>query len=398
MQIPRRNINVKFGIITLVSDNYGNKYQNYAVEHLLSKYGEVTTYALENLYSISQNEKQQGLLQKLKFSYISKVFRARMMYRYDYNATHKALIYSLIYVYKNKLNFLNLKKERSERFHKFSKKYLHIADVCLNYENSMKKEWIDGIDYFFCGSDQIWNPSYATTSRLAFCSFAPEKTIALAPSFGVSEIPQHRQAEYRNYLKSIYKLSVREGAGRDIIKKLSGRDAELLLDPTMALTVTEWEKIVRKPKIMLPERYVVCYFLGEIDKTYLKKIHDFAKKVNLSTVMLFDITNEDYYTFDPSEVLYTIKNADYVLTDSFHGTVFSILFHKNFYVFERNEGGASMNSRLETLLKIFDLQDRTNLYSTKNIENSKWNYVQEVLEKERVHTDKYLKSALNIVV
>ena len=93
---------MKFGIITLVSDNYGNKYQNYAVERLLSKYGEVTTYSLENLYCASSDSAKRGILQKLNPSYIKKVLRARMMYRFDYNATDTSIIQSLLYVNKNK--------------------------------------------------------------------------------------------------------------------------------------------------------------------------------------------------------------------------------------------------------------------------------------------------------
>ncbi len=387
---------MKFGIITLVSDNYGNKYQNYAVERLLSKYGEVTTYSLENLYCASSDSAKRGILQKLNPSYIKKVLRARMMYRFDYNATDTSIIQSLLYVNKNKKKIIRLKEERSRRFREFSKKYLHISDVQLNYENSVDENWIQSVDYFFCGSDQIWNPSYATTSKVAFCSFAPEKTVAIAPSFGVSEIPQYRKDEYSSYLKKIYKLSVRENVGRDIIKNLSGRDVEVLLDPTMALNVSEWRKIVKKPDVIMPEHYIVCYFLGQIDKVYRKKINEFAEKIGLPLVMLFDITSEEYYTFDPAEVLYTINNADFVLTDSFHGSVFSILFHRNFYVFGRNEGGASMNSRVETLLEKFQLTDRMFTGDSIGINSKKWRVVESILEEEQNKTVTYIENTIKI--
>lgn len=153
-------------------------------------------------------------------------------------------------------------------------------------------------------------------------------------------------------------MSVREEDGQKIIRELTGRNAEILLDPTMLLPQNQWNALSKKPHKELPEHYVVCYFLGMIDKKYNKIIQDFAKKVKLPIIMLFDISYPDYYVFDPNEVLYCIKNAEYVLTDSFHGSVFSILFKKNFYVFGRNEGKINMSSRLNTLLNTFDLNER----------------------------------------
>lgn len=385
---------MKFGIITLVSDNYGNKYQNYAVEHLVKRYGEVTTYPLKELYFPQKVKCNKSVLNKLNFKYIEKVLRARMMYQFDYVSTDKSLLRSLLYVIKNKEKLTKLRERRRESFYKFSQKHLNISDIVLDYKNSSEQSWVCSVDYFLCGSDQIWNPSYSTTSGLAFCSFAPEKTIAIAPSFGVADIPQERKQEYASYLRNIYKLSVREDAGYDIIKNLSGRDAEVLLDPTMAIDVKEWEKLSKKPDVDLPGNYIVCYFLGKIDKTYRKMLNDFSKKLHLPLVMLFDITKESYYTLDPSEVLYTIEHADYVLTDSFHGTIFSILFHRNFYVFCRNEGGGSMNSRLETLLKKFGFTERVFTGHECEVSLDQWKETDLMLELERKRTEKFICSSI----
>ena len=376
---------MKFGIITLVSDNYGNKYQNYAVEQLLSEYGEVETFGLAELY---QAPPKQGAskLSKLKLSYIREVLISRPMYQYDINRVDKGVVRNLLYAKKHAGELIKLRELRSSRFKKFADEYLHISAVVLNRDNT-DKSWADKYDYFVCGSDQIWNPSYSTTSELAFCSFAPEKTICLSPSFGVSKIPELRKEEYSQWLKPLYSLSVRENKGQEIIKELTDREATVLLDPTMALPVEKWNALCKKPETNLPERYIVCYFLGRSDKAYKKKIDSFARKTGLPVVMLFDITTPEYYSFDPAEVLYTIKNADYVLTDSFHGTVFSILFHKKFYVFSRNEGGESMNSRIETLLDTFGLHGGLQ----DSISDKDWLHVEEALTKKREETREYLR-------
>lgn len=385
---------MKFGIITLVSDNYGNKYQNYAVEKIFSEYGEVETYRLENLYE-KPKEKSGTKLSKLKPAYIREVLISRPMYKYDINRVDKGIIHNLIYAKKNSSSLISLKERRSERFKAFTDQKLNISNLVLNREN-ITREWIESINFYICGSDQIWNPTYATTSELAFCSFAPEKTICLSPSFGVAEIPEYRRAEYSKWLKKIKSLSVREEAGQKIIKELTGRDAEVLLDPTMMVPVETWEDLCREPEKKMPDHYIVCYFLGRIDKSYNKKIKDFSKQKGLPVVMLFDITTPEYYTYDPAEVLFAIKHADYVLTDSFHGSVFSILFHKEFYVFTRNEGGLNMNSRIETLLKKFDLKGR--IFDRKEGEVSKrvWNRVENILSVEREKTKNYINQLLKV--
>ena len=382
---------MKFGIITLVSDNYGNKYQNYAVEQILSEFGEVETFGLDNLYHTPASVKRSAF-QKLNPAYIREVLISRPMYQYDINRVDKGIIHNLLYSRKHSAELIALRKKRGERFQEFTDEKLHVSKTVLNRINTTEK-WASGFDYFICGSDQIWNPNYTTTSELAFCSFAPEKTICLSPSFGVSEIPSYRKEEYSDWLSRIKSLSVRETAGQRIIKKLTGRDAEVLLDPTMVLPIEKWERLCKEPEEKLPKHYIVCYFLGRIDKSYCNKIKEFSKKKGLPVVMLFDITTPKYYTYDPAEVLYAIKHADYVLTDSFHGSVFSILFHKNFYVFTRNEGGASLNSRIETLLDTFHFQDRLYTCKHQDLSEDRWNFVEEVLEKERSRTKRYLEAS-----
>lgn len=383
----------KIAIITLVGDNYGNKFQNYAVETLFSQYGQVITYKLEDLYRLPES-KEKSVISKLKPSYVRNVFRSRLSYRFDLKNTYHGLIHNMMYAQKHHADLLDLQKIRSMGFAEFSKQYLHVQEQPLN-RNNTTKDWCNQFSFFVCGSDQIWNPTYKTTSELAFCSFAPERTVCISPSFGVAAIPECRKEEYAAHLKKISALSVREEAGRKIVKDLTNRDAEVLLDPTMLVPIEKWNAMCQQPKEKLPEHYIACYFLGFVDMAYKRKIGALAKELNMPVVMLFDITVPQYYTFHPAEVLYTIKHADYVLTDSFHGSVFSILFHKNFYVFERNEGGFSMSSRLETLLKRFGLVDRLfQNEKSKDITCKEWDSINLVLAYERAKARTYIEQAV----
>ena len=325
---------------------------------------------------------------KLKPAYIRQVLISRMMYRYDFNNASRPLVGNLLYLARHKSQMLAAKEKRHQRFQRFVDENLHIAPQMLTQGRA--NEVLEECDVFVCGSDQIWNPGYATTSSLAFLHFASGKkrTIALAPSFGVSKIPDGHKKLFKEWINGIDNLSVREEAGQHIIKELTGRDAELLLDPTMALPVEQWQKLEREPETPLPKKYILGYFLGRVNKEYKQEINRIAKEHNAQVVMLFDIERPEYYVYDPAEVLYALDHADMVMTDSFHGTVFSILFHKSFKTFIRNEGGESMNSRLETLLNRFQLaQDNT-------LSPEKWVNIEKIIEEEREKTIAYIRKGI----
>lgn len=389
---------MNIGIITLVSVNYGNKFQNYAVEMLLKEYGDVETFAVAEEFFLQQNV--SGPWQKLKKIspyYIKQVLRSRMMYQYDITDISKPILVSLLYVLKNKEKLRQLQEERKRKFLDYQNEHLHISDRVITSKNCTEEEWLNKYDYFFCGSDQIWNPSYRTTSSLAFLSFAKKgAAVAIAPSFGVATIPEERRNNFAQWINHIDYLSVREVAGQKIIKELTGRHADVLLDPTMAIPVEQWKQLAKKTDCKLPPKYILCYFLGCVDKEYKKRIKEYSKKMGLPVVSLFNIEEPEVYILDPNEVLYVIKNASVVVTDSFHGTVFSILFHKNFVVWERNEGGASMSSRISTLLEKFGLEERKNLLADDfgNVEESKWDVIDSVLVEECDKTIRYIEDAL----
>lgn len=387
---------MKFGIVTLVGDNYGNKFQNYAVEQILSKYGEAETFRLERSANRITSINETKTIDKLSIAHVKKFLRSRLMSHFDMNNTEKSVLRDCLYAMVNKNKLLKLKQERSLAFKKYQDEYLNVSDTVLTKELSADENWVHQYDCFFCGSDQVWNPTYDTTSQLAFLSFAKGKSIAIAPSFGVSVIPDDVVDKYKKWLNDILFLSVREDAGAKIISDLTGRDAKVLVDPTMMLDTDAWQECAQKPDT-LPQKYLLCYFLGQVNAKYQKAISDFAKKNNLQIVRLFDIESPEYYRYGPNEVLYSILNAEYIFTDSFHGSVFSILFNKNFTVFDRDEGGQSMSSRLDTLLTKFGLQERKFGFEYNDIPASKWNEVESILAIERQYASEYIENAINSI-
>ena len=222
------------------------------------------------------------------------------------------------------------------------------------------------------------------------------KRISFSASFWISHIPQNMKATVSRELKKFKSISVREDVGKKIVENLTNRkDVEVLVDPTMLLTEAEWVNVCKKPKMLKTNKFILNYFLGELSKENEREIERIAKEYNCEIINILD-KNSPFYACGPSEFLYLEKNAFLICTDSFHSSVFAILFRKPFLVFERLTR-SSMNSRLETLLEKFKLESRK--YSGKIEEKDlKCDYRQsyKILEEERQKARKFLIQALNL--
>lgn len=385
---------MKIGIVTLVGDNYGNKYQNFAVEQLLSRYGTVETFSTVSGQPVTFAN-SVSLSRRLSPSHIFEALRCRLMGKYGINNVARPIVLNGFYALFHKAEIAKIRKERNEAFASFQKKRLHVSEKILDAANVRDMQWVEQFDCFFCGSDQIWNPTYATTSELMFLSFAKDRSVSIAPSFGLQTLTEEAKKKYGKWLQYVKVLSVREESGQKLIHELTHRNAELLLDPTMALERDQWDALASKPTCSLPKKYLLCYFLGRIDRTCQRRVRELAAKKGLEIVRLFDVESPEYYALDPAEVLFCIRNAEYVATDSFHGTVFSILYHKSFTVFERNEGSLNMFSRIDTLLRFFGLTARTN--KNEAVSEESWEGVDRLLEQERAHTERFIDEAIKAI-
>lgn len=227
-------------------------------------------------------------------------------------------------------------------------------------------------DAVMVGSDQLWLPSNVAGDYYTL-SFVPEgvRKIAYATSFGIGAIPQAMKKQYQAFLSKIEYLSARETSGQTIIKQCTGRDVPLVCDPTLLLETSDWDHVASSAHVPA-EDYVFCYFMGNNpeQRAFVRRL---AKKEHLKIVALLHLDqyipeDEDYvdyapYNVSPTEFVGLVKHAKYVCTDSFHGTVFSIIFSRKFFTFKRFNKRASLstNTRLTSLLERLNLTDR--LYS-----------------------------------
>lgn len=360
------------GIVTINDlNNYGNRLQNYATVQYLEKLGfEVNTLIISQR-NIKTTIRKIAELLKLK----------------------KKIAKHWSEEYKNRLSKNQL--ERYELFKDFSYRYCNIKQI--SYWKGFHKKINKECDYFITGSDQVWNPLIGRGKDWEFLDFSDkEKNISWSASFGISEIPDKYKKKFKKYIMNIDNVSVREEAGVDIVNKLTGKKAELLIDPTMMISSDEWRSCAKAPNIEIPDRYILSFFLGEKDEKRKEQLNKLAQKNNCEIIDLLDKDCEVLYKTGPEEFIYLIENATLVCTDSFHASVFSILLDRPFYVFGRQGSGNNMNSRITTLLSKFNLMDRLFVQDAVNKENLSHNYDEayEVLEVERKRTKEFLSNIL----
>ena len=220
---------------------------------------------------------------------------------------------------------------------------------------------------FVLGSDQVLHPiNYG--SHYYTMEWIPEqiKKITYAASFGVSNIPKYQIKGTKKFLGRIDNISVREQQGAQIVYDMINKKVPVVVDPTLLLDSDMWGGISAN---IQDKDYIFCYFLGDnkmaremaiaMKKKTGKKIFSIPcmDEINLEDLKFGD---KQLYDVGPSEFLSYIKNAAYVITDSFHGTVFSVLFNKQFVVYNRynNKNKNSTNSRIDTLLLKIELENR----------------------------------------
>lgn len=315
---------IKCGIITINDPtNYGNRLQNYALTTTLSKYGSVETIE----HPIDPFKRKIGkLLRYAKTAYSSS---ARMEVERRLNISC----------------FTNDYIGRS-RFKITPKKGIVPCGVFF--------------DRFVIGSDQVWNYRAVSKNndlkiRLGLF-FEKQSSISYAASFGVSSIPDELTSIYRDGLSDLRAISVREDRGAELVREMTGLDATVVLDPTLMLTADKWLEIT-KGFVPDGDRYVLTYFLGRPSDEQERDIQAYAKAHGCRVRRILDLRDRDTYVAGPQDFVELFSKARYVFTDSYHACCFSILFHKQFTVFNRAgiTGKSNMNSRMETLFRLFDL-------------------------------------------
>ena len=217
-------------------------------------------------------------------------------------------------------------------------------------------------DYFVAGSDQIWNPNFPFNLDFNFLTFCEKnKRISYSGSFGVDSIPEEYQERYINYLNGFSRLTVREYTGQRIVNELIGENARVVVDPTLLLNQESWRLFSKKPHWLKMKRYVLVYFLGETNT--LQELQD-SLGDEFSKLEIINIHDKHLiipYAITPDEFIWLIDNADLVITDSFHGTVFSILMETPF-IHSLRKGGLNMSSRVDSLFRLVGLEYHEGMY------------------------------------
>ena len=187
--------------------------------------------------------------------------------------------------------------------------------------------------------------------------------VSYAASFGLEKFPPQYLEIYKKGLKKFGSLSVRESSGQTIIKELTGRDSEVVLDPTFLVNKNEWDEVASSPSKFRIKNYLLLFLLpGSIQLGTIKDyLEYFVKGTEIQIVSIgnnIDKLKSNFKiisTAGPREFLWLIKNANYIVTNSFHGTAFSIIFEKNFYTLLNNN---ERDSRLVEIVNKLELGDR----------------------------------------
>lgn len=327
---------MKIGILTRRDGyNIGTSLQAYAMQHVISKLG--VDYKILDYCEYSKKARLRyfilNCLGVMSYLFTNSVYRKGYNQRIKFN------------VFDKKLN-------------KTTKKFYYKIDSSINKE----------FDAFICGSDQIWNPSQLTPAFLLNFVDNNKRKIAYAPSIGVA-----RNVVYPTFYVELMNkfdcLSCREIDGAKVIEQITNKTCHNVLDPTLLVDLNEWHKLEKA--INIPDKYILCYFLGDNNYpvSYVKSIAEKFDYKILNVRMFYNLKNnvgEDLYV-SPDEFLFLIKNAELVCTNSYHGTIFSIIYRKLFYVFKRNYKKCNYDesSRFDSLFSALGLNiDRISIEDT----------------------------------
>lgn len=381
----------KIGLVCATLNNYGSLLQTYALQAKVEEFGltpEIIRFQEPTFARILRLRNGELFMVALKKIFLRKFIGLK----------HKGLNYKLA--------------QRAEAFNQFKRDNLLQFVVCKSRaqltENSRNYPLV------LLGSDQLWHPMNLKMDFFTL-SFVPEGVTraAYAASFGVSVIPSRIRNNYKAYLEKFDYISCREKSGAKIVKDLTGKTVPVVCDPAVLMTAEEWNPML-SDKVKPEGKYIFCYFLGNNpqQREYVKELKALlnCKIVALPHLVEYVDSDEGYadmipYNVGPSEFMYLIKNAEFVCTDSFHASVFSLQFHKQFLVFDRFENGKgnSTTSRIETLLGVVNHPERLirrtdeALKCIKDLEVMDYSNVDKQLGEFRKASSEYLNTILSSI-
>ena len=331
-------------------NNYGTSLQGYATLKKIQDLG----YECEVIYYVKE------LTLKQKISFIVNALRVgevKTLYR-RYTQKH---------IFKKYPHYDKEIAERTKAVNEYKNKKLKpLFHEYIGY-NALR-EGSKNYSAIIVGSDQVWTPM-SLPNKYFNLLFVDDSTpqIAYASSFGVSTIPNFQKRRTGAFLDRFAHIGVREQQGKEIVDSLSHKKAKVVVDPTMLLTREEWELEIIDSTIIKKEPYIFCYFLGT-NQEARRAVNELKNETGYKIITIRhmdeyvpddeDFGDEAPYYVNPNDFIKYISQATYVCTDSFHCSVFSILFHRQFITFYRfpNASKTSRNSRIDSLFTTLSIE------------------------------------------
>lgn len=286
-----------------------------------------------------------------------------------------------------------VKKIENKKRHKVCKdfldKYIHLTRHYKDYEDLKNDPPI--ADIYCTGSDQTWNSEYNGGLLPAYyLDFAPKgkKKIGYSVSIGMDSIPENEKEQLSEYINQYNYITVREDSAKGLINELGYNKVDRILDPTLVLNKEDWKSMIA-PR-MIKDKYIIIYRLNNNPQmeAYAKKL---SEKTGCKIVRMSYYLNhykdqgKMVYVPKAEEFLSLINYADYVITDSFHCTAFSLNFHKEFFIFYPGK----YSTRLQSVLELTGTEHRV-MNENDNVKPIDFDYVDKVLNKERQKVDDFL--------
>lgn len=252
-------------------------------------------------------------------------------------------------------------------------------------------------DFLVIGSDQVWNPNeIAHQEKWYFAAFAqPEQRVAVSASLGIDDFADARQARrIAQGVKGFARVSVRERRGAELVRECSGREVEVICDPTLVLSAGKWRSVA-DGRLTPTESYVFTYLLGGEGGEAADVLERVTDHGRVPVIPLSDRQKPGEPDAGPAEFVDLIDNAAHVVTDSFHAAVFSSILQTPLTIVHR-EGGASMFSRLEGLADMIGIEHK--IYGSDTYDLSRagdYDGVPEAIDRERAKFMAYLEDCLD---
>jgi len=386
-------------ILTLIGtafhNNYGQCLQAYALQYILEKFGctvEIINFVPSDIIGLPKNRLKKAfrLIKELKIGQLIDG------------------IFNLAF------GTSDISKKKENSFESFVRSHLKLSkNIFYNIDQLSCN--LKPAEYIIVGSDQVWYPWTIDLLKIYLLGFRSKpKKISYAASIGTNLSDKYKEL-FRDYLTTFDFISVREKTSMDELSLLTNKKIEIALDPTLLLNCNEWKKIEAEPEFPIKDNYTLVYDLVRSDEI-LESADKIARKLGMPLVCYSHLTfrkkikyrslMRSICEYGPREFLWFISNSNYVITSSFHGVAFSILYKKPFIAINPFGGKYGLpvdkSMRIKDLLRMLELDNRflddpRELKCRAFYESINWQNVEDKLLIEREKSINYLKRSLSLI-